>query len=115
MSHSKTINLKQYLNTKNFPVNNSCQDYIKNNFSSEILIKLTWSYSVQSQDENKMQHDTSDILFSAFKNTFVMKGFICFTDIFFYKQFSCHDYIKKSFFVRNLMKWTLSDSVESHD
>ena len=37
----------------------------------------------------------SDILFSAFKNTFVMKGFICFTDIFIYKKFSCLEFIKK--------------------
>ena len=44
-----------------------------------------------------MQHDTSDILFSAFKNTFVMKGFICFTDIFIYKQFSCQEFIKINF------------------
>jgi hypothetical protein len=26
--------------------------------------------------QRKYEHDTSDILFSAFKNTFVMKGFI---------------------------------------
>ena len=42
-----------------------------------------------------MQQDTSDIIFSAFKNTFVMKGFICFNDIFIYKQFSCHEFDKK--------------------
>ena len=42
--------------------------------------------------------DTSDILFSAFKNAFVMKRFICFTDIFIYNQFSCHGYLhRKSF------------------
>jgi hypothetical protein len=104
VSHSKTINLKQYLNTNNFSVNNSCQDYIKNNFSSEILIKLTLPYTVQSQDENKMQYDRSDILFSAFKNTFVMKGFVCFTDIFIYKQLSCHEFIKKSIFETNIDK-----------
>jgi hypothetical protein len=51
-----------------------------------------------------MQHDTSDILFSAFKNTFVMKGFICLTDIFIYKQFSCRKFIKKSIFVTNIDK-----------
>ena len=51
-----------------------------------------------------MQHDTSDILFSAFINTFVMKGFICFTDIFIYKQFSCHEFIEKSIFVTNIDK-----------
>jgi hypothetical protein len=33
-----------------------------------------------------MQQETTDISFSAFKNTFVMKVFICFTDIFIYKQ-----------------------------
>ena len=49
-----------------------------------------------------MQHDTSDISFSAFKNTFVMKGFICFTDIFIYKQFSCHEFIKQSILVTNI-------------
>ena len=54
----------------------SYHDYKKNPFSSETLIKLPLSDSVQSHDLNKMQHDTSDILFSAFKNTFVMKGFI---------------------------------------
>ena len=51
-----------------------------------------------------MQQETTDISFSAFKNTFVMKGFICFTDIFIYKQFSCHEFIKKSFFVANIDK-----------
>ena len=49
-----------------------------------------------------MQHDTSAGLFSAFKNAFVMKGFICFTDIFIYKQFSCHEFIKKSIIVTNI-------------
>jgi hypothetical protein len=49
-----------------------------------------------------MQQDTFDILFSAFKNTFVMKGFICFTDIFIYKQISCHEFIKKSIIVTNI-------------
>ena len=66
----KTINIKQYLNTNNFSVNNrhfvikssqatqlyitkvfynqfNCHDYIKNYFSSDILIKLTLSDSVQ--------------------------------------------------------------------
>ena len=69
----KTINIKQYLNTNNFSVNNrhfvikssqatqlyitkvfhnksSCHGCIKNNFSSEILIKLTFSDSLQSHD-----------------------------------------------------------------
>jgi hypothetical protein len=36
----------------------------------------------------------SAFLFSAFKNTFVMNGFICVTDIFIYKQFSCPDPFK---------------------
>ena len=51
-----------------------------------------------------MQHDTFDILFFAFKNKFVMKGFICFTDIFIYKQFSCHEFIKKLIIVTNIDK-----------
>ena len=51
-----------------------------------------------------MQHDTSDILIFAIENTFVMKGFICFTDIFIYKQFSCHEFIKKSIIVTNIDK-----------
>ena len=51
-----------------------------------------------------MQDETSDISFSAFKNTFVIKGLICFTDIFIYKQFSCHEFIKKSIFVANIDK-----------
>ena len=51
-----------------------------------------------------MQHDISDISFSAFKNTFVMKGVICFTDIFIYNQFSCDELIKKSIFVTNIDK-----------
>ena len=51
-----------------------------------------------------MQQDTSDILFSAFKNTLVMKGFICFTDIFIHKQFSCHEFIKKLIIVTNIDK-----------
>ena len=93
VSCSKTINIKQYLNTNNFSVDNrhfviksshatqlyiakifykqfSCHDYIKNPFSSEILIKLTLSDSVKSPDYIMMQHDTSDILFSLFKMTF---------------------------------------------
>jgi hypothetical protein len=69
-----------------------------------MLIKFTFSDSVESHDLNKMQYDTSDILFSAFKNTFVMKGFICFTDIFIYKQFSCHEFIKKYIFEINIDK-----------
>ena len=51
-----------------------------------------------------MQHDTSDILFSTFKNAFVMKGFIRFIDIFIYKQFSCHEFLKISIFVINIDK-----------
>jgi len=73
VSHPKTINIKQYLNTNNFSVNNrhfvikssqttklyitkvfykqfSCHDYIKNHFSQQILIQLTLSDSVQSHD-----------------------------------------------------------------
>ena len=69
----KTINIKQYLNTNNFSVNNrhfvikssqatqlyntkvfykqfSCHDYIKNHFSSEVFIKLTFSDSFESHD-----------------------------------------------------------------
>ena len=46
----------------------------------------------------------SDISFSAFKNTFVMKGFICFTDIYIYKKFSWLEFIKKSIFVANIDK-----------
>ena len=49
-----------------------------------------------------MQHDTSDNLLSAFKTAFVMKGVISFTDIFIYKQFSCHEFINKSIFVTNI-------------
>jgi hypothetical protein len=33
-----------------------------------------------------------------------MKGYISFTDIFIYKQFSCHEFIKKSIFVANIDK-----------
>jgi hypothetical protein len=73
VSSPKTINIKQYLNTNNFSVNNrncvikssqatqlyitktlhtksSCHGNIKNNFSSEMWIKLTFSDSVQSHD-----------------------------------------------------------------
>ena len=46
----------------------------------------------------------SDISFSTFKNTFVMKGFICFTDIFIYRQCSCHEFMKKIIFVANIDK-----------
>ena len=49
-----------------------------------------------------MQQVTSDILFSAFENTFVMKGFFCFTDIVIYKQFSCHEFKNKSIIVTNI-------------
>ena len=51
-----------------------------------------------------MQHDISDILFFTFKNTFVMKGFICFTDIFIHKQFICHEFIKKKIVITNIDK-----------
>jgi hypothetical protein len=73
VSRPKTINIKQYLNTNNFTVNNrhivikpsqatqlditrvfyrefNFHDYIKNLFSSEILKKLTFSNSDQSRD-----------------------------------------------------------------
>ena len=33
-----------------------------------------------------------------------MKDFICFTDIFIYKKFSCHEFIAKSIFVTNIEK-----------
>jgi hypothetical protein len=69
----KTINMQQYLNTNNFSVNNrdvvvkssqatplyitkilykqfSCHGYKKIEFSSEILIKLTFSDSLQPHD-----------------------------------------------------------------
>ena len=39
-----------------------------------MFIKLTFSDSVESHDKNKMQHVTSDILFSQFKMTFSLKG-----------------------------------------
>jgi len=127
VSHPKRINIKQYFNTSHFSVNNrrfvikysqvtqlyitkvfykqfSCHGSIKHHFFSEILIKLRLSHSVQSHDQNRMQHDTSDIIFYAFKNTFVMKSFICFTNIFIYLQFSCHEFIKKSIFITNIDK-----------
>ena len=69
-----------------------------------MLIKFTFSDSVESHDLNKMRNNTYDILFSAFKNTFVMNGFICVTDIFIYKQFSCHEFIKRSIFEINIDK-----------
>ena len=73
VSPPKTINIKQYLNTNNFSVNNrhlvtkssqaqiplyykhiilkfNCHGYIKNHFSSEILKQLTFSDSVESHD-----------------------------------------------------------------
>jgi hypothetical protein len=73
VSSPKTINITQYLNTNNFSVNNrhfvikssqttqlyitnvfykqfSCHHHIKNIFSSQILLKLTFSDSVQSHD-----------------------------------------------------------------
>ena len=33
-----------------------------------------------------------------------MKGFICFTDICIYKQFSCHEFIEKSMYATNIDK-----------
>ena len=51
-----------------------------------------------------MQNDTSYILLSGFKNTFAMKGLISFTDIFIYKQFSCHEFLKKSIIVTDIDK-----------
>lgn len=56
----------------------------KKHLMQQILKKI--SVSVK-----KMQHNTYDALFSAFKDTFVMKDIICFTDIFTYKQFSCQN------------------------
>jgi hypothetical protein len=51
-----------------------------------------------------MQHDTSIILCFEFKNTFIMKDFICFTDIVIYKQFSCHEFIKNINFCNKYRK-----------
>ena len=71
VSCPKTIDIKQYLNTNNFSVNNrhfvikssqatqlyitkvfyqqfSCHGYINNHFSSEIFIKSTLSDSVEA-------------------------------------------------------------------
>jgi hypothetical protein len=73
VSSPKTINIKQYLNTSNFTVNNrhfvikssqatqlyitkvfyrkfNFHDYIKNLFLSEILKKFTFANSVQSRN-----------------------------------------------------------------
>ena len=73
VSDPKTINIKQYLNTHNFSINNrhfvikcsqatqlyittvfyeqfSSPGYIENHFSSEMFIKLTFSDSVESHD-----------------------------------------------------------------
>ena len=73
VSCAKTIKIKLYLSTNNFSVNNihfvikssqatqlyitkvlynqfSCHDFIKKKISSEMLIKLTFSDSVQSHD-----------------------------------------------------------------
>ena len=73
VSCPKSINIKQYLKSNNFSVNNrhfvirssqatqlyiakafykqfSCHGYIKNHFSADILIKLTSSDSVQSHN-----------------------------------------------------------------
>jgi hypothetical protein len=76
----------------------------KNNFSvinsNKIHIFCFSSITRLKQDATQK----SDISFSAFKNTFDMKDFICFTDIFIYKQFSCHDFIKKSSSVANIAK-----------
>jgi hypothetical protein len=68
----KTINIKQYLNTNNFPVNNR-------------------HFVIKSSQTTQLY------------NTKVV-----------YKQFSCHDYIKKKS-SEILIKFTFSDSVESHD
>ena len=59
-----------------------------------------------------MQNDISDILFSAFKDTFVKKGFICFPDISIYKEFSGHEFIKKKKKMKQLLiKLTISNSI----
>jgi hypothetical protein len=77
--------------------------YKKNFFAINSNKIHIFCFSTNTQ-KSKMQHETSDISFSAFKNTFVIKGLICFTDIFIYKQFSCHEFIKKSIFVANIDK-----------
>jgi hypothetical protein len=41
-----------------------------------------------------------------------MKGYICFTNIFIYKQVSCHEFIKKNLFLQQiLIKLTINTDV----
>jgi hypothetical protein len=53
------------------------------------------------------------ILDQQIPSRFLMKGFICFTDFFIYKQFSCHEFIKNLFSKQILIKLTISNSVWS--
>ena len=77
---------------------------IKKSFFGRNIDKINiFSFSSITRLKQDATH-TSDILFSAFKNTFVIKGFICFIDIFIHKQFSSHGFIKKSIFVTNIDK-----------
>ena len=64
----------------------------KKNFFAANSIKI---HILGFSSFTRLKQKQSDILFSAFKNTFVMKGFICFTDIYIYKLFSCHEFINK--------------------
>ena len=126
--HPKAINIKQYLNTNNFSVNNrhfvikssqSAQLYTTKVFYKQfschgyktIIFRLKFWYNkhflIEFNHTIKTLCNTTHLIFYffLFKNTFVMKGFICFTDIFIYKQLSCHEFIKKkSIFVTNIDK-----------
>ena len=84
--------------------------WLHKNQSSEILIKLSLSDSVQSHDKNKMKHDTSKIVSSLFKMTFNLRGSVDQGYSFIVKI-----YKKNNFSSEILIKFTFSDSVESHD
>jgi hypothetical protein len=105
VSYPKIINITQYLNSNNFSSNLhkqhnfvlqkyfykqfSCH-HIKNHFSSQIFLKLTFSDAFQSHDYNLPQHDMSYIIFSMFEDI--------------QHQFSWSWHEKKTFFVTNLVK-----------
>ena len=73
-----------------------------NHFPTQIFLKLAFSDSVQSHDENEPQHDASVILFSPFLKIFNI-------------SFLDPDMKKNHFSSKIVLRLTFSDSVQSHD
>ena len=72
-------------------------------------------FLIQLNHPIKTRCNTTHLIFYFLhlKNTFLMKSFICFTDFFIYKQFSCHEFIKNLFSKQILIRLTISNSMWS--